>query len=194
MLTKNRTYQLQSGDFTFQLESDIAEIDRYLQRYYPQHHSTPSQDDFIDYRISLTHSRGLRRFFRSQVNFSFNHQVHFNPLPLSQAPLALEWGMNWVIATQAHQYLIIHAASLEKEGKGIIVAAPSGSGKSTLCAYLVSQGWRLLSDEHALVERSTLQMPALARPINLKNQSIDIIKGFYADSDFSLPTDRKSVV
>jgi len=97
----------------------------------------------------------------------------------------LEWGMNWVISSQANQFLIIHAATVEKEGKGVIISAPSGSGKSTLCAYLVAKGWRLLSDELALVTPNTLMLHGLARPINLKNSSINLMRAFYNIEHFS---------
>ena len=190
MLTKKKIHHLKTGEFTFEIESNVAEIDSYLQTYYQQERLMDNQGNFIDFHVSLTHSYGYRQFIKPQVYFSFNHNTFFNPLPISQAHLALEWGLNWVIATQAHQYLVIHAASLEKEGKGLIIAAPSGSGKSTLCAYLVSQGWQLLSDEHALVHRETLKMHAISRPINLKNQSIDLIKPLYSNKNISLPVEN----
>jgi HprK-related kinase A len=56
--------------------------------------------------------------------------------------------------------------------------APPGTGKSTLCAALSLRKWRLLSDELSLLDHDTLAAHALARPINLKNQSIELIKGF----------------
>src|SRR3546814_969352 len=49
------------------------------------------------------------------------------------------------------QFLIIHAAALEKSGRAAILPGAPGSGKSTLTAYLVHNGWRLLSDELALI-------------------------------------------
>ena len=63
--------------------------------------------------------------------------------------------------------------------------APPGSGKSTLCAGLVHRGWRLLSDELALISLIDASITPLARPISLKNQSIDIIRNFVADSVMS---------
>ena len=53
----------------------------------------------------------------------------------------------------AHQYLIIHAAVVEKNGLAAILPAPPGSGKGTLTAGSVLSGWRLLSDELTLIDR-----------------------------------------
>ena len=63
--------------------------------------------------------------------------------------------------------------------------APPGSGKSTLCAGLVNRGWRLLSDELALISLIDASITPLGRPISLKNQSIDIIRNFVPGAVFS---------
>ncbi|MBV8124147.1 MAG: HprK-related kinase A, partial [Paucibacter sp.] len=60
-------------------------------------------------------------------------------------------------------------------------------GKSTLCAALMLSGWRLLSDELGLLDMKTRQIWGMARPLNLKNQSIDIIRQFAPSAEFSDP-------
>jgi HprK-related kinase A len=77
---------------------------------------------------------------------------------------------------------MIHSAVIEKNGQAVILAAPPGSGKSTLCAGLVSRGWRLLSDEMALVDRKTGGIVPVPRPISLKDESIEIMRNFQADA------------
>jgi len=47
-----------------------------------------------------------------------------------------------------------------------------------LTAALALSGWRLLSDEITLVDRNDGQIVPLARPVSLKNASIDIIRAF----------------
>jgi len=89
-----------------------------------------------------------------------------------------EWGLNWCIANHCHQFLMIHAAVVERDGCTAILAAPPGSGKSTLCAALVSRGWRLLSDELALIDPLDRLLTPVPRPISLKNESIDIIRRY----------------
>ena len=62
-------------------------------------------------------------------------------------------------------------------------AAP-GSGKSTLCAALMLRGWRLLSDEHALVSLDDTRLIPVCRPISLKNKSIEVIRKFDSSATF----------
>jgi HprK-related kinase A len=65
--------------------------------------------------------------------------------------------------------------------------APPGSGKSTLCASLVHNGWRLLSDELAMISLDNGQLLPLPRPISLKNASIDIIRNYVPGTVISKP-------
>ena len=140
---------------------------------------------FADYHITLQATAGVRRWYRPQVNFLFDGYKPFKPLPLSQSMPSFEWGLNWCIANNAHQYLIIHAAVVEKNGRAVILPAPPGSGKSTLCAALVNRGWRLFSDELALISMKNGNLVPIPRPVNLKNDSIEIIKSFAPDAVFS---------
>lgn len=64
--------------------------------------------------------------------------------------------------------------------------APPGSGKSTLCAALVNSGWRLLSDELTLVRLDGL-LGLVPRPISLKIESIDFIRGFARNTILGIP-------
>ncbi|MFZ2388368.1 MAG: HprK-related kinase A, partial [Polaromonas sp.] len=100
------------------------------------------------------------------------------PLPADHAYPLLEWAMNWCISSHAHQGLLLHAAAIERQGLAVILPAPPGSGKSTLCAGLVSRNWRLLSDEVAMISLADGGVTALARPVSLKNESIDVIRRF----------------
>jgi hypothetical protein len=86
-----------------------------------------------------------------------------------------------VIANHAHQFAIVHAATVEKNGRGYIFPGAPGSGKSTLCAALVCRGWRLLSDEMAMISLKDGLLWPIPRPVSLKNASIDIIRKFGKD-------------
>ena len=63
----------------------------------------------------------------------------------------------------------------------MILPAPPGSGKSTLCAALAYSGWRLFSDEFALIDPATRRILPAPRPISLKDASIEIIKSRHPD-------------
>jgi HprK-related kinase A len=149
------------------------------------------QRHFNDFIVSMARPKVIRRIFRPQVVFETDNATPFIPFPLDHAFPHFEWGLNWLIATQAHQYLMFHSAVLERSGKALILPAIPGSGKSTLCAALMLRGWRLLSDEFGLLRPETGLMEPLPRPIPLKNESIDIIKG-YSDEVFVGPTFPKT--
>ena len=63
----------------------------------------------------------------------------------------------------------------------VVLPAPPGSGKSTLCAALTMSGWRLLSDELALLDPDGMWLYPHVRPVSLKNASIALIGGRYPD-------------
>ncbi|PIE37793.1 MAG: HprK-related kinase A [Gammaproteobacteria bacterium] len=173
---------VQTGPFWYKLQSRLPNIARHLATLYPDN-EIDCEREFIDFPIAVARKRGLRSFIKPLSEFWFNGHVPFTPLSLDQAPALAEWGMNWCIAAYAHHCLIIHAAVVEKNGHAIIMPAPSGSGKSTLCAALVSRGWRLLSDEHAMI--ATNGEPRLIpnpRPLSLKNASIDVMQNFWPDA------------
>lgn len=165
-----------TGPFTTRIQSSIPSVAAGIAQLYADFPLAPP-DDFTDFHVVLARPKNLRRWLQPQVEFLHDSFPPFQPLPLDQAFPMLEWGLNWCVSAHAHQYLIIHAAVIERNGFAAILPAPPGSGKSTLCAALVNRGWRLLSDELTLVRSDGLITP-LARPVSLKNASIAIIKHF----------------
>ena len=178
---------MRTGPFNFRVRCGIASVHAAVALLYA---SYPLVDDdaFCDFTLDLVRAGGLRRWIKPQVRLFYEGMTPFEPLPLGHAFALLEWSMNWCISNQAHQYLLLHAAVIERGGQAVILPAPPGSGKSTLCAGLVQRGWRLLSDELALVELATGQLWPLARPVSLKNDSIEIIRRFEPGAVFSAET------
>jgi hypothetical protein len=173
---------LRTGPFSLRVQSSIPSVAKGLVDLYGQFETRESHLAFADFHVELNSPTALRRWFRPQVDFSFDGSLPFKPLPLDQAFPMLEWGLNWCVSMHAHQYLIIHAAVVEKNGLAAILPAPPGSGKSTLTAGLVLSGWRLLSDELTLIDCHTGLIQPLPRPVSLKNQSIDVIRHFSPDA------------
>jgi hypothetical protein len=169
---------LRTGPFSLRLQSRIPFVAEGLAELYGQFEVRSVHEAFADFHVSVNPPANLRRWLRPQAAFSFDGVQPFKPLPRDQAFPMLEWGLNWCVSTQAHQYLIIHAAVVEKNGVAAILPAPPGSGKSTLTAGLVLSGWRLLSDELTLIDRKTGLIQPMPRPVSLKNQSIDVIRQF----------------
>jgi len=167
---------LRTGDFVFHVRSSLPQVAQGLQALYDQR-SFLEHSDFSDFHVTL-HAPGVRRWVRPQCVFRLDERTPFKPLPLEQAFAMFEWGLNWCISSHAHQFLILHAAVVERGGRAAVLAAPPGAGKSTLTAALVSRGWRLFTDELALIHIETGRVHPLPRPIGLKNASIDIIGKF----------------
>ncbi|MGA9164470.1 MAG: HprK-related kinase A [Thiobacillus sp.] len=179
---------MRTGPFSLKLQSRIPSVAEGLAQLYGQFEVRSTHEAFADFHVSVNPPASLRRWLRPQAAFSFDGMQPFKPLPRDQAFPMLEWGLNWCVSTQAHHYLIIHAAVVEKNGLAAILPAPPGSGKSTLTAGLVLSGWRLLSDELTLIDRQTGLIQPLPRPVSLKNQSIDVIRQFDPDVYINRPS------
>jgi HprK-related kinase A len=171
---------LRTGPFGFRIRSRRLRVAQGLAALYADFPLADPDGFLIDYEIDLDLVRGPRRWIGPQINFWLDGYSPFLPLPADHAFAMLEWGMNWCIAGRAHHYLLLHAAVLEREGVCVIMPGEPGAGKSTLTAALMLSGWRLLSDELTLVDRDDGRIVGLARPVGLKNASIDIIRGFDA--------------
>ncbi len=184
LLLKKGLFTLKVGNLTIRCKTSIHSVCKSLHTLY-QYHTYQVDPDFADFYVELSTPVNLRRWLRKQVEFKVDGERPFEPLPYEQAPAFFEWGLNWIIAASCQQWLTIHAASLEKNGRVLILPAPPGSGKSTLCAALAFNGWRLFSDELTLLDIETRQAQPLARPINLKNESIDVIKKFITSIQWS---------
>jgi HprK-related kinase A len=174
---RNGGLVVRTGPFDFRVISDLDAVAAGVTLLYA-HYGAPPPSGFADFTVELVGSGGLRRWVRPQVKFRYDGRSPFVPLPIDHAFPLMEWAMNWCISTQAHHFLILHAAVIERDGRAAILAAPPGSGKSTLCAGLISRGWRLLSDELALISPADGSITPLARPVSLKNQSLDVIRAF----------------
>lgn len=183
MLAADGLY-LQMSPFISRIQSDSRVIcDGICDMY--RDFSLVASRSFTDFQVKVSYELGLRKWISPLVRFYFDGRPSFTPLPAHQAFAMLEWGLNWCVAAHAHQYLIVHAAVVERNGCSFLFPAPPGSGKSTLCAALVNRGWRLLSDELGLIDMDSLTVQGMARAVNLKNNSIDIIRAYAPDAVFT---------
>lgn len=168
---------LKIGEFDVKITSNIKEFKRNFFKLYGEY-DLSDEKSIVDFSLTIRPPNIYRRFFRRNAQFFFSNHQPFKPLPLDQSFALFEWGLNWVFATQCHNFLIIHSAVVEKDGKALILPGSPGSGKSTLCAALVCKGWRLLSDEMALISLDDGLIHPLPRPVSLKNESLDVIRTY----------------
>ena len=183
------------GPVVYRIKSRLPVIAEGLAKLYADYPGMP-ESYFSDHEISLNKKGIFGRLVSPKVYFGYDHTFPFAGMTLGQAYAFLEWGMNWCISVHHNEYLKIHAAVVAKNGKAVVMPGQPGAGKSTLSAALTLRGWRLLSDEHALIQLCSPKVVPVCRPVSLKNESIDIIKSFDNDAVFgpvSLDTHKGKV-
>ncbi len=171
-----------SGPFTVRLRTGQAPLVRLFGHFYGGNERFPDDTQTLHFDVRVESGAGLRRFWRRQAVFWIDAERPFEPYPWKQGFPLFEWGLNWCIAMRAHQYLMLHAAVVERMGGALLLPAMPGSGKSTLCAALACRGWRLFSDEFGLVDTSAPLVVPMPRPIALKNVSIEVIRRYAPDA------------
>jgi HprK-related kinase A len=124
--------------------------------------------------------RPRRRWWpgREQVEFVCDGARPFERFPADHALPMFEWGANWLIGQRTHHRLLMHAGTVERDGRALLMPGVPGAGKSTLTAALALSGWRLLSDEFAALDPGTGLLWPLIKPPALKNRSIDTLRHF----------------
>jgi hypothetical protein len=82
----------------------------------------------------------------------------------------------WAQLLKTRGVFPIHAAGLERHGKGILVPGRSGCGKSTLSLHLLRQGYRLLGDDTVFVRRSGKGAEMLFFPeeVDVCSETVDL--------------------
>jgi len=179
-----KQFLLDLAPFNFLVTTDSPIVIKNLKKIYGDI-LKPTNSTTADYHVQILKSGGLRAFFRQQARFFSDQHEPFKPLSHKQAYAFLEWGMNYAVAANEMQHVIVHSAVLAKNDKAILFPAPPGSGKSTLTSFLAFNGWQLLSDEMSLIVPKTSTVMPFVRPICLKNDSIELAKSWFPSADFS---------
>lgn len=142
-------------------------------------------DGLADFTVRLEPEKPWRRFFRPSVAIRGDFILpDAAPLSLAHGLLAAEMGMNLQMALGQKNYLLLHAATVEKEGRAIVLTGESGAGKSTLSALLGERGWRLMGDEFGLLDPETGMLMPFPRAVSLKNGAIGVMEAEVAADRF----------
>jgi hypothetical protein len=89
-------------------------------------------------------------------------------------------GALWQTAVNGHEFLFyIHAGVVGTGENCILLPAAAGSGKSSLTAALTHSGFRYFSDEVALINRGTFQVPPMPLAICTKNTGWELMARYY---------------
>jgi HprK-related kinase A len=167
---------LKIGPATFRIGSAWRHPVEQLARLYADY---PQADgEVADFTVRLEPTSMLRRWVRPSIFITGDHGLaDAAPMSLSHGLLAAEMGMNLQMALGWRRHLLLHASSVEKDGRALVMTGESGSGKSTLAAQLGERGWRLMGDEFALLDLATGAVFPFPRLISLKNGAISVIAG-----------------
>ena len=168
--------RLKVGPYVYELQSKLSLVQEGLECLYSDF-QVNTESGFSDYHIALRPSN-LRQRMRGKLEFHFDNQKPFGDIAKTHAYAFLEWGMNWCVSVNTNEYLVLHAAVVAKDNVALVMPGLPGAGKSTLCAALALNGWRVLSDEHAMIQLGGSELIPLCRPVSLKNESIDVIRTF----------------
>jgi hypothetical protein len=92
----------------------------------------------------------------------------------------LEWAVNTAAVDRlGDRYLLLHAGSVARNGRGMLLPAASGSGKSTLVAGLAAAGFQYFGDDVAAIQTSSLRLVPFAKSICVKSGSRAALSSFY---------------
>lgn len=164
-------FAVRVGPYGFRVGSDwrapVAALER-LYADYPR-----PRDGVADFTVRLEAARPWRRLVRPSVEIRGDRFLpEAAPLPLAHGLLAAEMGMNLQLALGGRRHLLLHASSVERDGRAVLMTGESGAGKSTLSVLLAAAGWRFMGDEFALLDLDTGKAHAFPRPVSLKNQGV----------------------
>jgi HprK-related kinase A len=163
---------LRIGPVSFRIGSEWSGPIETLTRLYAGY---PEADPVADFTVRLEAQRPWRRWLRPSVAIRGDYILpDAVPVSLAHGLLAAEMGMNLQMALGQKHYLLLHAATVEKDGQALLMTGESGAGKSTLAALLGERGWRLMGDEFALLDLQDFSLRAFPRAISLKNEAINL--------------------
>ena len=174
---------LRIGPFGFRVGSAWPEPIIALAHLY---HGYPAPHDRVaDFSVRLEPERPWRRWLRPSVAIRGDFMLSdAAPMALAHGLLAAEMGMNLQMALGQRRYLLLHAATVERDGRALLLTGESGAGKSTLAALLGEHGWRLMGDEFALLDLDRGLFHSFPRAISLKNGAIALMEAQVPASRF----------
>lgn len=163
-------FAVRVGPYGFRVGSDWRAPVAALERLYANY---PKPEGVADFTVRLEAARPWRRWIRPSVVIGGDWWLpEAAPLPLAHGLLAAEMGMNLQLALGGRRHLLLHAASLERDGRALLLTGESGAGKSTLSVLLAAAGWRFMGDEFALIDLDMGECRAFPRPVSLKNGGV----------------------
>ncbi len=161
------------GDLCISLRSDLPEVVADFAALYP----SCQRGEADRQRVICMEIKQARRTLLGGKRYDVygdGEAIHRDVHPDEVLPY-LEWAINWRVVAVCHEYLQVHAATVARDGKGIVISGPSGAGKSTLAAGLLARGWTYLCDEFALINAETLDLHPYPKALGVKAGSFESV-------------------
>ncbi|MCG7644879.1 HprK-related kinase A [Alteromonas sp. Cnat3-28] len=179
-MLNSSTIVVDTYPFSFKVSSDFSFVlDNLSSIYYAP---LLSESAYANFNVSISYPRIFGFPLLNRALFNLDGFSPFTRGSKVHSCALLEWGMNWCVSQYATDRLVIHAACVARDERGVILSGDSGSGKSTLSCALMHNSYRLLTDELTLINLSDNLVTPFVRPVSLKNGAIDVIKNLYPES------------
>ena len=120
--------RVRTGPVVTNIRTAVRSVREGIAEHYSQH-TVEADDGFADFHVSVERG-GTRLRPRAETVLRFDGAQALGRWPGEDGYPLLEWGLNWCVSAHCHQYLILHAAVVERSGCALILPAPPGSGKS----------------------------------------------------------------
>jgi hypothetical protein len=120
--------QVAIGPFLVHVRSELPLVYTYLETLYADF-PLSSDAESGHFAINLLAARGVRRWIRPQANLIVNGERPFLPLPADLGGALFEWTINYCVARDAHRFVAMHAAVLERHGRALVLSRPVRRGK-----------------------------------------------------------------
>ena len=184
-MTSAAQHRIRVGPFVYDVHAGVPVAREGLATLYADF-PRAGETAFVDFNVGIRPHRALWPR-RRQADFCFDQRPTFAPVQSRHAFATLEWGINWCVSTHCNSFLNLHAGAVARNGQALVMPGVPGAGKSTLCALLGLSGWRVLTDENALITPGRAEVVPLYRPVSLKNASIERIRERFPDAVFGPP-------
>lgn len=179
---RHGTFTLHLGPFSHIISGTGGALVDFLMDTYRDNRVEMTPSDVTDVQLSIEAPNIVRRFVRRQITPNPGFKVPAVPLPISMSALAHEMGLNLSVALKCCRFVNVHAGVVADDEGAIVMSAASGAGKSTLTAALLQYGYRLFSDEFALIGLDKPLLHPYPRPISLKQETIPVVREMVGDN------------
>ena len=184
--TKNHIFTVQMANHCIAIATPLEELIPHFSktlRAYTDHISSHGFEELPDAFITINKSAqsdsGKGRFAIVEVSFRKNLclQPFSKTIRLVSSFKVFYYGYFEPIfhtALRRLEVIPLHAISLFREGKGMLICGPGGAGKTTTALHLIQQGWHLLNDDdtYLVSQREKVFLWAPSGPLYITQDAV----------------------